>query len=527
MSIIRNIIWVTLLLGSFHVRAQDTLSTKREELEIVRAERLTFTERNGQKTYLLTGSVVLKQGNTLLNCDSAYLYNARNTAMAYGHVHINQADTVHVYSDSATYDGNIKIARLYENVRLTDRSMILTTDFLTYDLNTRTGIYTNGGELRNQEAVLTSNAGYYYSAIQTAHFKGNVRLNHPDYKLEADTLQYNTGTEVAWFQGPTTIYNENSTVYCEDGYYETVSGIAVFNQHVQLNNPPQELAADSIYYNRETGKGQAYGHIFFRDTSQSIIQYSERADYDELSSNITSTSGSVAGYVLDEDTLFIAADTIHVREDSTQQKTMTAYPYVRLYKSDFQGVCDSLHYSDADSLIRMFGTPVLWSDSTQFSGDSIIMLLRNKNMEEMYFRGNAFIINEDDSLIYNQIKGRLITGYFKEGNIYKIAVKGNGESIYYGKDENDRYLGVNKAVCSDIDILIKDKKFSRIHFKTMPEASFYPMQQINPAEFFLDGFKWEAERRPPNRSSLFEPAAPRIPQENENPNRFRSSQNEG
>lgn len=523
----RNIIWVLLLLVSSSVLAQDTLTNKREELEIVRAERLTFTERNGQKTYLLTGSVVLKQGNTQLFCDSAYLYNARNTAMAYGHVHINQADTVHVYSDSATYDGNIKIARLYENVRLTDRSMVLTTNFLTYDMNTRTGIYTNGGELRNQGAVLTSDAGYYYSGIQTAHFKGNVRLKHPDYQLEADTLQYNTGTEVAWFQGPTTIYNENSTVYCEDGYYETVSGIAVFNENVQLNNPPQELSADSIYYNRETGKGNAFGNIFFRDTSQSIIQYSDRADYDELSSNITSTSGSVAGYVLDDDTLFIAADTIHVREDSLQKKTMTAYPYVRLFKTDFQGVCDSLHYSDADSLIRMFGTPVLWSDSTQFSGDSIVMLLRNKDLEEMYFKGDAFIINEDDSLIYNQIKGRLITGYFNDGSIYKITVKGNGESIYYGKDENDRYLGVNKAVCSDIDILINNKKFSRINFKTMPEASFYPMQQINPANFFLDGFKWEVERRPMNRASLFEPVEPPLHQEEENPNRFRSSQNEG
>jgi hypothetical protein len=161
------------------------------------------------------------------------------------------------------------------------------------------------------------------------------------------------------------------------------------------------------------------------------------------------------------------------------------------------------------------------------------MVLRNNTLDVMYFLSNGFIINEDDSLIYNQIKGRKITGYFREGEIYKVAVKGNGESIYFGKDERNRYLGVNKALCSDIDIRIKDKKFNRISFKSNPESSFYPMQQINPGDFLLEGFKWEESRRPPDKEALFSP----LPsgeqldadqsKDTVKPSRSRSSQKEG
>ena len=525
MRICFSIIWLCLLFGSSNAYAQEK---EKQEIEIIQAEKLRFTDRNDVKTYLLSGAVILQQGKTTLYCDSAYLFPAWNLASAFGHVHINQSDSVHAYGDSATYDGNARIARLYQNVRLTDRAMILTTDFLTYDMENRIGIYTDGGELRNQEAVLTSDRGYYYSISQDAFFRGDVRLKHPQYRLEADTLQYNTGTEVAWFHGPTTIYNENSTVYCEDGYYETISGIAVFNEHVQMDNPPQELQADSIFYNRETGLGKAFGNIFFRDTSQNILQYSEVALYDEVNGVITSTERSMAGYILDNDTLFIAGDTIRIVQDSLNGNTMYAYPNVRMYKEDFQGVCDSLYYSDADSIIRLFGMPLLWSDSTQFSGDTIQMQLEANTLREMYFYSNAMIVNEDDSLIYNQIKGRQITGYFQDGDLYKVSVRGNGESIYFGKDEQDRYLGVNQAVCSDIDLYIRENQFRRISFRELPEATFSPMQQIDPASFRLDGFRWAMDLRPTGRDDLFrETISDDQAGEEETPSMDRSSQKDG
>lgn len=514
--LIRNFLCIFFVLKAFSSFAQQ------QEITIKEAGSLEFRDINGQRTYFLINNVVLQQKEVTLYCDTAYLYTSQNYAVAIGHVHINQADSVHAYGDSATYQGNSKVAVLYHNVKLTDRRMVLTTEKLTYNLETKTGVYTNGGTLDNGDTQLESELGYYYSNSSDAYFRKNVKLNHPEYQLEADTLQYNTTLDRAYFHGPTTIYNKNSKVYCEDGYYDSEPGIAVFNQNVKLTNPPQELWADSIYYNRETGIGKAYRNITFKDTSENVLQYSQFGEYNEITQTLLSTKGSVAAYAMEGDTLFIAGDTIRLVEDTSGLKTLLVYYQVKIFKSDLQGVCDSLIYSDTDSIIHMYGNPLLWSDSTQFSADTIHMLIQNNALARIEMHNDALIVNETDSLIYNQVKGRDIFGLFTDQELRKVEVRGNGESIYYGQDDEKRYIGVNKAICSDIDLYIRDNAFTRITFMQMPETTFTPMQQVNVYEFRLENFIWEPNRRPLSKQELFQFSG-----ETENPIEERSSQNDG
>lgn len=471
-------------------------------IEIRNADYLEIIQKRNVSINRLMHNVVLVQRNLTLYCDSALLFKTENIAKIYGHVHLNQADSVHVYGDSAIYDGNTRMARIYGNVRLTDNSMTLTTNDLRYDMNTRIATYVNGGKVTDGEAVLTSELGYYFAQSNDAFFRNEVLLTHPKYTLEADTLQYNTAQEKAYFHGPTIIKNAESTVYCNKGFYETNSGIAVFHESVRLDNPPQQLIADSIYYNRETGIGKAFGNIAFRDTAQQVLQYSHIAEYDEIRNTIFSTSGSIAGYIMDTDTLFIGGDTIRTGQDSMGLRTMQVFRNVRIYKSDLQGLCDSLSYSDADSTLRMYGLPVMWSDSTQFTADTIHMLMRNKQLREVQLYSNGFIINEDDSLIYNQIKGRNIYGYFSDNDLKKIHAAGNGESVYFGKDEAGRYIGVNKLFCSEIDIYLNDRKFHRIAFRNAPDSSFTPMEDIRLNEYQLRNFSWKYDERPRSMEDL-------------------------
>lgn len=494
-------------------------------IEIKSADYLEIIQTKTEKVNRLINNVQLVQKNLTLYCDSALLFKSENMAKVYGHVHFNQGDSVHAYGDSAYYDGNTKMAILYNKVRLTDNSMTLTTDHLSYDLTNKLATYTGGGKLTDGETVLTSETGYYYAFTNDAFFKNNVVLTDPDYGLKADTLQYNTQLEKAYFHGPTTIFNKESTVYCENGYYETNSGIAVFDQHVHLINTPQELLADSIYYNRSTGIGKAYRHIVFTDTAQHVLQYSNVAEYDEIKNAIVSTEGSVAGYIVDNDTLFIGGDTIRSTQDSLKRRTMFVYHHVRIFKSDIQGKCDSLSYSDMDSVIRMYGAPIMWSDSTQFTADTIHMIIRNKTLDEIQLFTNGFIINEDDSLIYNQIKGRNIFGYFVNDELTRIKAIGNGESIYFGKDDGGGYIGVNKMECSEIYIYLTNKKFHRITFKNIPTSEFQPMPHINVKDYQLKDFKWSYDERPASLEELLTPPV----QENsmEKPIEEKSLQKEG
>jgi len=402
--------------------------------------------------------------------------------------------------------------------------MTLTTDNLSYDMSTKVATYIGGGTVTDGEAVLTSEFGYYYANTNDAYFKKDVLLKHPEYGLEADTLQYNTNLEKAFFHGPTKIYNKESTVYCENGYYESVTGIAVFHENVQLDNPPQQLIADSIYYNRETGIGKAFGNIEFRDTVQNALQYSNFAEYDEINNTIFSTGGSIAGYIIDADTLFIGGDSILTSTDSLNRRTMLVFHNVKIFKSDIQGKCDSLSYADADSIIRLFGSPIMWSDSTQFVADTINMLIKNKQLTEIQLYSNGFIVNEDDSLIYNQIKGRNIFGYFTDEELTRINAIGNGESVYFGKDDNGNYIGVNKMLCSEILIYLNNKKFNRITFKNTPTSEFHPMQKIVVTDYQLKDFQWKYDERPTSKNDLLT-----FPQEKEvvNPSDSKSLQKEG
>lgn len=471
-------------------------------IQIKSADYLEIIQRKNVSINRLVHNVVLTQRNLTLYCDSAFLYKSENIARIYGHVHLSQSDSIDAYGDSAIYDGNTRMAHLFGNVRLTDNSMTLTSKDLSYDMSTRIATYLNGGKVTDGEAVLTSRTGYYYAFTNDAFFRNDVVLKHPKYQLEADTLQYNTGTETAFFHGPTRITNENSTVLCRKGYYQTNTGIAVFHDQVTLNNPPQKLLADSIYYNRETGIGKAFRHIVFTDTAQQVIQFSNVAEYDEKNNSIFSTDGSVAGYVMEDDTLFIGGDTIRTAQDSLGRKTMYVFRNVKIYKSDLQGLCDSLSYSDADSTLRMYGLPIMWSDSTQFTADTMHLVMLHQQLNQVQLFSNGFIINEDDSLIYNQIKGRNIYGYFSDNDLKKIKAIGNGESVYFGKDDANRYIGVNTLYCSEINIYLSDKKFHRIAFKNAPDSEFQPMQNINLKDYQLKNFNWRYEERPSSLDDL-------------------------
>ncbi len=521
------VVFLLLLLPSL-LSAQSKISGQKPdttEIEIRQADYLEIIQTKKSSYNKLVNNVILVQKDLTLYCDTALLFKNENIARVYGNVHFEQGDSINAYGDSASYNGNTKFATLYSNVRLTDQTMTLKTNILTYDMNAKIATYHDGGELDNGETTLTSDNGYYYTNSNDAYFKNNVLLENPDYSLQADTLQYNTSIERAYFHGPTYIYNKESTVYCENGYYDTKTGIAVFHEHAKLENPPQELTADSIYYNRETGIGRAFGNIVFRDTAQNALQYSNVAEYNEITKTIVSTEGSMAGFIIEEDTLFIAGDTIRSVTDSLDKRITLVFHHVKIYKSDMQGRCDSLTYSDADSTIRLFNSPVLWSDSTQFTADTIVLYIKNQELDQIHLYTNGFIVNEDDSLIYNQVKGRNVYGYFINEELKKIEVKGNGESIYYGKDDNGAYIGVNKMLCSDIDIYLEKRKFQKISFKTNPDSEFHPMKDITPLEYLLQNFEWQYDFRPKSKYDLLMPDI-QI-KETENPSEAKSLQKDG
>jgi lipopolysaccharide assembly outer membrane protein LptD (OstA) len=157
-------------------------------VELLQSESFIGLKRNGENTNKVI-KPVFKQDNATLVCDSAYFYLTRNSFEAFGNVHINQADTINIYSDNLNYDGNTKTAVLTNNVKLTDNQAILTTNNLVYNLGTKIGQYQNGGKIVNGANTLTSQNGFYFTENKDAFFRYNVEVRSPDVLIKSDILE--------------------------------------------------------------------------------------------------------------------------------------------------------------------------------------------------------------------------------------------------------------------------------------------------------------------------------------------------
>jgi lipopolysaccharide export system protein LptA len=272
-----------------------------------------------------------------------------------------------------------------------------------------------------------------------------VKLTNKDYVMNCDTLQYVTNSKTAFFFGPTTITSDENIIYCENGFYNTKTDISEFGKNARIDSKKQQIKGDKIYYNRKKSLGRAWKNVRITDTTEAVVLTGEFADYNEKTGQILITEKAVMEKAFGKDTLFLHGDTLRSVLDSvTDKRTLYAYYKVKFFKKDFQGKCDSLTYSESDSLMRLFRNPVIWNEENQLTADTVRIQLANNQLETLYLRANGFIGSQEDSVHFNQIKGKNITGYFVENELRKVKVEGNGESVYYAKGDDDKgYIGVN------------------------------------------------------------------------------------
>ncbi|MCC6287567.1 MAG: LPS export ABC transporter periplasmic protein LptC [Chitinophagaceae bacterium] len=292
-------------------------STK--NINLIRSNVLRFEQKDSTELQVLVGNVILKQANTLFYGDSIVMDKAKNVIEVFGNIHINDSDSVNVYSQYLIYYGNTKIANLKKAVKLTDGKAILTTEELEYDLNSKTGTYLNGGKIVNGSSVLTSKEGYYYADSKDAYFKKNVKMVDPNYTMATDTLLYNTQTQIATFVAPTTINDGKSIIRTSDGYYDMNRGLANFGSRPTIQDSTQFITADSISFDKNTGEGVARGNFLYRDTVQGVTVISEYGIFNRDTKTFMATEKPLMIIKQDNDSLFLTADTLYsgIRLDTT------------------------------------------------------------------------------------------------------------------------------------------------------------------------------------------------------------------
>jgi hypothetical protein len=213
--------------------------------------------------------------------------------------------------------------------------------------------------------------------------------------------------------------------------------------------------------------------------------------------------------LVDADTLYITSDTLAMErmQDSMAEQAfrmIRAYHDVRLFKSDLQGLADSLVFNDRDSLFSFFGDPVLWSDTTQFSADSITMSISHQQIRDITLTQRAIILSELYRTYYDQIKGKVIVAAFDSSAIHDMWVTGNAESIYYTRDDQSAFIGVNRTICSKMYFTFLDNQINVLKYFGENTSTMTPMAEANHDGLRLEGFRWRADERPVNLSDLLQ-----------------------
>jgi len=657
------------------------------EFQIIRGPSMRAIKIDSVTTIqTIAGGAIIKQGTTLFHSDSAVVNPVTHVMEAFGNIEINQADTVHTYSQYLKYLGVEKIAYLKNKVKLTNKSGTLFTDDLDYNLQTGIGNFHNGGKVIEGKSVITSIEGTYYDDTKDIYFKKNVKLDEPKKHIRADSLLYNMQTRKSSFISNTIIKTPEAEINTTQGTYDLNTGNAFFTNRSTVKDSSGRLySANTMALENKTGNAQLEGNAVIIDSAGGYTIIANQVFLNKKNNSFLATRKPVLILKQKHDSTYIAADTIFsgfttfvnnsnqvlqndstvnvnisenkkveetISNDSTQQyfskkhqeeldslqrdsvgtdslKTFSkvnqlikskkenavplkdssqrkniiienkmdssgkilkkpekdslkltdsvqhanelknrpidsrpvndslkqaidsnsfktdslktdstkdlskvtsagsekltksgidstnkadtsiryflAFHHVKIFNDSLQSVCDSLFISSKDSTFRLYYDPVVWSGNTQIAGDTMFLYTQNKQPKRLYVFESGLIVNRTKEGFFNQMSGKTINGYFIDGKIDYMRVKGTqSESIYYMQDEDSAYIGMNRATGDVIDLYFKNEDLKKVLFINNIQGKMFPMNQIPEDQKKLKNFKWLDDRRPKNKAELFE-----------------------
>ncbi len=369
------------------------------------------------------------------------------------------------------YDGQTKQAKAWGNVVLSRPDMELTTDTLYLDRTQNKAYYNTPGTIIDEESTLTSRRGIYFMDEKKYRFIRDVKIKNPEYKVDATQLDYYTESDFAYFYGPSTIVGKEYTIQSERGFYDTKVQRGNFEKNATIYYDGKIIKADSLFFENEREYASGTNRVSILDTlNQSLIQGHYGEIFKAKDSAII-TRRAIATNIIENDSLFIHADTLIATGPDTA-RILRGFYDVRILKSDIRGRSDSLHFNETTGRSKLLKkpltkkehqsftekdknlrNPILWFGASQMTGDEIYLIsnLETKALDSLKIIGDAFVIEKDTigQQGYNQIKGGILDGIFKEGALAKINVVKNTQVVYYlYSDEDQQLIGVNKTICS-------------------------------------------------------------------------------
>lgn len=481
----------------------DTITPKITKVYLEHANTLSFDKDVNADAQFLQGDVCFRHDSSYMYCDSAYFFETTNSLEAFSNVRMEQGDTLFVYGNYLFYDGNSQIAYLRENVRMENGEVTLFTDSLNYERIPDIGYYFDGGLIVDSLNQLSSYYGQYSPGTKLAVFNDSVRLENPQFTLYSDTLHYDTESKIATILGPSVIVSDSGTIHSSRGWYNTETNTSLLLDRSEVYSGDKVLIGDSISYNKEDGFGEAFGNMCLQDTTNKVMLEGQYGFYNERTDYAFATDSARFLEYSQGDTLYLHADTLEMSTLDSTVREIKAFYGVRFYRTDMQGVCDSMQFNTQDSILYMYNNPVLWNEQYQIYGDTIEIFMNDSAIDYAHVKQFAFAVQHIDSTYYNQLKGNDLKAYFEGQAVRQIDVEGNAESIFYPLENDGAKIGLNETKSGFLTIWVKENKLDKLKIWPNPVGSLTPIPDLKPEQKTLKDFYWYDYLRPKNKDDIY------------------------
>lgn len=453
--------------------------------------------------------VVLNTPDAVIKNDTLRYNSNSKLAYFYGPTHIYGKDDT-LYTENGTYDTNLEQARFGKKNLYTQGSKSLTGDSLFYDR--KAGIGRAIGHITFMDtvenALLKGGLGFYKKADES------ILVTKSPYVViisESDSAKVDS----IWMTADTlfskVVFNKDIKPYRkqemvpDDQLLEEKPNVEAASQ--DAIKPGSRAVPDQVPVNPEVKNKP--DQVKLPDNGKLLPDKPEQPPKIPIA-NLKNTAKASKDTLVNKGNL--KADS--TAKDTAKSRIVIAYHKAKIFKSDLQAKSDSMFFSYSDSTVRCFINPMIWAQGSQLSGDTIFLQMKNKKLDNMILQQNSFIVNTEDadSTNFNQIKGKLITGYFLDNKLNRMYVDGNAESIYYVKEDSTTYSGLNHLISSRLKILLKDNKLQGITAIRSIDASITPMDELQEEDRVLKGFIWKPRDRPKSKEEIIPALVEDVPE---------------
>ena len=421
----------------------------------------------------LIGDVKLAFDDAILTCDSAYRFDDGRFEV-FGQVVISQEPSTKLRADYGVLNPDLGSVYIKGDVTFNHEALNISCPSLTYNLDTKLVSYNERAVINEGNRHLSSNVGVYSSTTNRLYAGDNVEILELKDVIQSDSLSIDRNSKTLRLYKSSYLEINGAFIHCEKGEFNGNTGIGWFAGGASMMDDQGLLAGDSIVVNREKNEGMAWGHVMISDSSRSMKVKGSYASRSKNSDVVTGLSDNLVQIVNIEGSDTLKMNTLRLER---KEEMLYASGEVVFKQGAFSGSGDSLSWDKRVDEMWLLGNPVVWSEEDEMTGDTVKMNLKENRPTSMQLMGNAHVLSPANDSLDHVISGRDLFAHFAKGKLSSVDIIGNGRAHYYATDDLDA-ISLNRATCSQIQMLFSKGKVTRITLLGLPDGKFNPLDNL-------------------------------------------------